>query len=197
MTQTEKVIDVSYFQKDLNYDTAVATGVKGAIVKISEGTSIEETWWGHVSECETRGLPWGVYCYSHASTPAEAEEEANEVLYLLGDRVPPMGAWIDFESDECKNANDPTGICSAFISKINSKGIPCGIYASLSALEDIIDVAALADYVPYWVAQYDEDLDHCGFADEYPNNVLAGWQYSDQHYIGDTNVDMNKWYLDL
>lgn len=181
----------------MNYDTAVANGVKGVIVKISEGTSIEETWWGHVSECETRGLPWGVYCYSHASTPAEAEEEANEVLYLLGDRVPPMGAWIDFESDECKNANDPTGICSAFISKINSKGIPCGIYASLSALEDIIDVAALADYVPYWVAQYDEDLDHCGFADEYPNNVLAGWQYSDQHYIGDTNVDMNKWYLDL
>lgn len=41
---TSKVIDVSYYQKDLNYDTAVANDVKGVIVKISEGTSIEETW---------------------------------------------------------------------------------------------------------------------------------------------------------
>ena len=189
-----KVIDVSYFQKDLNYDTAVANGVKGVIVKISEGTSIEETWWGHVSECETRDLPWGVYCYSHAATPEETEDEANEVLYLLGQRVPPMGVWFDFESQECLTADDPTAVCSAFVSKINASGIPCGIYASMSTIEDTIDVAALGDYVPYWVAQYD---DHCDFADEYPDNVLAGWQYSDQNYIGDTNVDMNEWYLDL
>ncbi|CDF04428.1 lyzozyme M1 (1 4-beta-N-acetylmuramidase) [Megasphaera elsdenii CAG:570] len=190
----EKVIDVSYFQKDLNYDTAVANGVKGVIVKISEGTSIEETWWGHVSECETRDLPWGVYCYSHATTPEEAEDEANEVLYLLGQRVPPMGVWFDFESQECLTANDPTAVCSAFVSKINAAGIPCGIYASLSTLEDTIDVNALDYYVPYWVAQYSG---HCDFEDEFPGHVLAGWQYSDQNHIGNTNVDMNEWYLDL
>nr|DAE77980.1 MAG TPA: hypothetical protein [Caudoviricetes sp.] len=189
-----KVIDVSYYQRDLNYDTAIANGARGVIVKISEGTSIEDTWWGHVSECETRDLPWGVYCYSQASTVEEAESEANEVLYLLGKRIPPMGVWFDFESRACLDADDPTAVCSAFLNAINAAGIPCGIYASLSTLEDVISVPSLADYVPYWVAQYSNS---CDFADEFPGHVLAGWQYSDQGYIGDTNVDMNEWYLEL
>lgn len=70
-----KVIDVSYYQRDLNYDTAVAVGVKGVIAKTAEGTSIEDTWWGHVSECETRDIPWGVYC--------SAKHEA--VLHMMED----------------------------------------------------------------------------------------------------------------
>lgn len=41
-----KVIDVSYWQKDIDYDDVKDAGVDGVIAKISEGTSIEETWWG-------------------------------------------------------------------------------------------------------------------------------------------------------
>lgn len=190
----EKVIDVSYWQKGIDYDLVKQAGIQGVIVKISEGTSFEETWWGHVAEAENHGLKWGVYCYSQAATPEEAAEEANEVLYLLGKRVPPMGVWFDFESRACLNADDPTAVCSAFINAINAAGITCGIYASLSTLEDVINVASLADYVPYWVAQYSK---HCDFQDEYPDNLLAGWQYSDSQSIGGVNVDMNDWYLDL
>ncbi|WP_432643352.1 GH25 family lysozyme [Acidaminococcus sp.] len=189
-----KVIDVSYWQKDIDYDLVKQAGVRGVIVKITEGVEIEETWWGHVAEAEKRGLKWGVYCFSHASTPEEAAAEANEVLYLLGKRIPPMGVWFDFESPECLNADDPTGVCSAFVNAINAAGIPCGIYASLSNLEDAIDVSALGDYVPYWVAQYSK---RCDFKDDYPDNVLAGWQYSDSQNIGGVNVDLNEWYLDL
>ncbi len=189
-----KVIDVSYWQKDIDYGLVKQAGVRGVIVKITEGKEIEETWWGHVADAEKHGLKWGVYCYSHAGRPEEAVAEANEVLYLLGYRIPPMGVWFDFESPTCLESNDPTAVCSAFLNAINSKGIPCGIYASLSTLEDVIDVAALADYVPYWVAQYSKQ---CEFKDDYPNNVLAGWQYSDSQNIGGTNVDMNEWYLEL
>lgn len=189
-----KVIDVSFWQKDIDYDLVKQVGVRGVIAKITEGTSIEETWWGHVAEAEKRGLKWGVYCYSHASTPEEAAEEANEVLYLLGGKIPPMGVWFDFESPACLASEDPTAVCSAFVNAINAKGIPCGIYASLSNLEDVIDVEALADYVPYWVAQYNS---HCDFKDEYPGKLLAGWQHSDSKTIGGVNVDMNDWYLNL
>lgn len=189
-----KVIDVSFWQKDIDYDLVKQVGVRGVIAKITEGTSIEETWWGHVAEAEKRGLKWGVYCYSHASTPEEAAEEANEVLYLLGGKIPPMGVWFDFESPACLASEDPTAVCSAFVNAINAKGIPCGIYASLSNLEDVIDVEALADYVPYWVAQYNS---HCDFKAECPGKLLAGWQYSDSKTIGGVNVDMNDWYLNL
>lgn len=189
-----KVIDVSYWQKDIDYGRVKQAGVRGVIVKITEGTSIEETWWGHVSEAKKHGLKWGVYCYSHAATPEEAAEEANEVLYLLGGEIPPMGVWFDFESPRCLESDDPTAVCSAFLNAINFKGIPCGIYASFSTLENVIDVAALADYVPYWVAQYNKK---CDFPDEFPGKVLAGWQYSDSQSIGGVNVDFNEWYLDL
>lgn len=189
-----KVIDVSYWQKDIDYGLVKQAGVRGVIVKITEGQEIEETWWGHVSEAKKHGLKWGVYCYSHAATPEEAAEEANEVLYLLGGESPPMGVWFDFESPACLASEDPTAVCSAFINAINAKGIPCGIYASLSTFEDVIDVEALADYVPYWVAQYSK---HCDFPAEYPGKLLAGWQYSDSQNIGGTNVDMNEWYLEL
>lgn len=189
-----KVIDVSYWQKDIDYGLAKQAGVRGVIVKITEGQEIEETWWGHVAEAEKHGLKWGVYCYSHASTPEDAAAEANEALYLLGKRIPPMGVWFDFESPACLESDDPTAVCSAFLNAITAKGITCGIYASLSTLEDVIDVPALAVYVPYWVAQYSK---RCEFKDDYPKNVLAGWQYSDSQSIGGVNVDFNEWYLDL
>ena len=93
-----KVIDVSYWQKDIDYGLVKQAGVRGVIVKITEGQEIEETWLGHVAEAEKHGLKWGVYCYSHASTPEDAAAEANEVLYLLGKKTPPMGVRLDFES---------------------------------------------------------------------------------------------------
>lgn len=189
-----KVIDVSGWQENLNYDAAVGAGVKGVIIKISQGQNYEETWWGYLSECETRNIPWGVYCYSTATTPEEAVAEANEVLYLLGSRRPPLGVWFDFESSANMKAEDPTAVCSAFICKINEAGLSCGIYASLSTLTDTINVNALADYVPYWVAQYNST---CDFKDYYPNNKLQGWQYTDNGNIAGMQVDLNEWYLDL
>mgnify|MGYP000220107369 FL=1 len=98
---TSKVIDVSYYQRNIDYDAVEAAGVRGVIIKISEGCSKEDTWVRHAEECKARGIPWGVYCFSRAQTPERAREEAQTVLGLLGDDVPPMGIWYDCEADEC------------------------------------------------------------------------------------------------
>ena len=193
MTRTRKVIDVSYWQRDIDWNAVVAAGVEGVIIKISDGQSLEETWWTHHFNAKSHGLAWGVYCYSHASTPEEAAAEANEVLYLLQGEMPPLGIWFDFEAPECLAADDPTAICSRFVAKCNADGHAAGIYASLSTLTDVLELNLLADYVPFWCAQYDE---RCDFKDYYHDKILAGWQYSDSQYIGDTNVDMNEWYAE-
>jgi len=52
----------------------------------------------------------------------------------------------------------------------------------------------LADYVPYWIADY---RGYNGFAQDYPDKHVEGWQYSDSEFIGDTNVDMNEWYEEI
>lgn len=115
------------------------------------------------------------------------------VQQLLQGEQPSLGIWFDFEAPECLDAFNPTGICSRFIVECNEAGCAAGIYASLSTLTDVLNLNLLADYVPFWCAQYDEE---CNFKDDYPDKILAGWQYSDSQYIGDTNVDMNEWYAE-
>lgn len=91
-----------------------------------------------------------------------------------------------------QDPDDVTAVCSAFISACNAVGYSAGIYASLSTLTDRINVNDLADYVPYWCAQY--GTSECSFHDSYPDNILAGWQWTDCYSIGGENYDMSEWY---
>lgn len=171
-------------------------GVEGVIVKISEGRTLSELHGKHIAEAAARGLLWGVYCYTHAQTTERAEEEAAVViaaLETLGYGAPPLGIWIDVEAPEVigQDPDDVTAVCSAFISACNAAGYSAGIYASLSTLTDRINVNDLADYVPYWCAQYAEK---CDFLDYYPDNRLAGWQCTDSYIVDGNTYDLSVWY---
>ncbi len=188
-----KVIDVSYWQKDIDYEAVVASGVTGVIIKISEGCAYEETFLQHLHKAQQAGLDIGVYCYSHATTPDEARAEANEVIYLINQSgaLLTLGVWFDVEDKALLNCADPTAVSIAFVAACNAASIWAGIYASLSTFTDILDLYQIADYVPYWVAQYAAE---CDFKKYFPTKTLAGWQYSDSDHIGGTNVDLNEWY---
>lgn len=191
------VTDLSDWNDHINWSHMIVEGVEGVIVKISEGRTLSELHGKHIAGTAARGLPWGVYCYTHAQTTARAEEEADrviEALNALGYGAPPLGIWFDVEAPEVigQDPDDVTAICSAFISACNAAGYSAGIYASLSTLTDCINVNDLADYVPYWCAQY--GTSECGFHDSYPDNILAGWQWTDCYSIGGQNYDMSEWY---
>ena len=191
------VIDVSDWNDHSNWSHMIGEGVEGVIVKISEGRTLSELHGKHIAAASARGLSWGVYCYTHAQTTERAEEEAAVVidaLETLGYGAPPLGIWIDVEAPEVigQDPDDVTAVCSAFISTCNAAGYSAGIYASLSTLTDRINVNDLADYVPYWCAQY--GTSECGFHDSYPCNILAGWQWTDCYSIGGQNYDMSEWY---
>lgn len=191
-----KVIDVSDWNDNIDWSTILDAGVKGVVVKISEGRTLSELFAKNIAGAAARGLPWGVYCFSHAQTTARAEEEAAvviEALDALGYGAPPLGIWIDVEAPEVieQDPDDVTAVCSAFISACNAAGYSAGIYASLSTLTDCISVNELAGYVPYWCAQYAEK---CDFLDYYPDNRLAGWQCTDSYNIDGNNYDLSVWY---
>lgn len=190
------VTDLSDWNDHINWSHLIAAGVGGAIVKISEGRSLTQLHGKHIAGAEARGLPWGAYCYTHAQTTERAREEANrviEALNALGYGTPPLGIWFDVEAPEVigQDREDVTAICSAFISTCTAAGYSAGIYASLSTLTDCINVNDLADYVPYWCAQYAEK---CDFLDYYPDNRLAGWQCTDSYIIDGNTYDMSVWY---
>lgn len=190
------VTDLSDWNDHINWSHIIAAGVGGAIVKISEGRTLSSLHGKHIAGAEARGLPWGVYCYTHAQTTARAEEEVAvviEALDALGYGAPPLGIWIDVEAPEVigQDPDDVTAVCSAFVSACNAAGYSAGIYASLSTLTDRINVDRLADYVPYWCAQYAEK---CDFLDYYPDNRLAGWQCTDSYIVDGNTYDLSVWY---
>ena len=190
------VIDLSDWNDNIDWSTIVDAGVGGVIVKISEGRTLSELHGKHIAAAVARGLKWGVYAFTHAQTTDRAVQEANVVINALGSLGygdPPLGIWLDLEAPETINMDpdDVTAICSAFVSECNAAGYSAGIYASLSTLTDCINVNELADYVPYWCAQYAEK---CDFLDYYPDNRLAGWQCTDSYNIDGNNYDLSVWY---
>lgn len=190
------VTDLSDWNDHINWSHLINAGVGGAIVKISEGRSLTQLHGKHIAGAEARGLPWGVYCYTHAQTTERAEEEASRVidaLDALGYGAPPLGIWFDVEAPETigQSVEDVTAICSAFISKCNAAGYSAGIYASLSTITDCMDITLLADYVPFWIAQYAKQ---CDFQEYFPNRILSGWQYTDSFEVDGNRYDMSEWY---
>ena len=190
------VIDLSDWNENVDWSRLIDYGIGGVIVKISEGRTLSELFAKNIAGAAARGLKWGVYAFTHAQSTDRAKEEAQTVidaLETLGYGAPPLGIWIDVEAPEVigQDREDVTAICSAFISTCNAAGYSAGIYASLSTLTDCINVNDLADYVPYWCAQYAEA---CDFMDYYPDNRLAGWQCTDSYNIDGNNYDLSVWY---
>jgi hypothetical protein len=89
--------------------------------------------------------------------------------------------------------SDVTAICSAFISKLNSLDYTyVGIYSGWKWLSDEsaeqqIHMDQLADYVPYWVAQYNS-VNNLKL--EQPKKNIVLWQFTDR-YSDDLPYDMS------
>ena len=189
------VIDLSDWNENVDWSRFIDYGIGGVIVKISEGRTLSELFAKNIAGAAARGLKWGVYAFTHAQSTDRAKEEAQTVidaLETLGYGAPPLGIWLDLEAPETINMDpdDVTAICSAFISDCNAAGYECGIYGSYSTLTDCMYPYDLADYVPYWVAEYGDDND---FKDENPGLRVVGWQFTESYNIGGTLYDMSEW----
>lgn len=195
-----KVIDLSVWQEGIDFKDIKLEGVEGVIIRICYGTNIDETWWYYVSECNHYNIPWGVYVYSYAETPEEAEQEANEVAYLLTmeQYEPQLGIWFDCEDDVCfAEGVDTTALCRAFVDKMKYLGYDnVGIYTSdlkcTKYMTNSIQPNLLDDTIPFWIANYSG---YPIFPSGYPTKTMVGWQYSCSGFIGGRTVDKNVWYV--
>lgn len=193
-----KVIDISDYQDRLNWDLVTADGVKGVIIKISEGRTLMDFHPKFLSQAVSRDLEIGAYCLSHAKTVGRAHEEADTLIDELErwgytSELIGLHLWIDVEP-EMSDALDPDGltaIVSEFISTCNARGYAAGVYGNKSTLEKI-NTDELADYVPYWCAEPDEA--YCSFEEEHPELRVVCWQKDFHYYIGSTEVDLDEWY---
>lgn len=192
-----KVVDISAWQENVNWQGLIDAGIEGVIIKLGERDTLDSMFVEHVNHAVEYGLKYGVYYYAHACTHDEAVREADTVAtwlkeYLRGE-TPELGIWYDAESTRM-TTGDVTEVCMAFLNRLTDYGHQYeGIYAAWNWLSKdgarYIDVDALPDYVPLWSAQYNS---HDDLNDEYPGRVRI-WQYSD-HFSDELPYDADIYY---
>lgn len=172
--------------------------IKGIIVKISEGTEIDEDFDRHMNNALDQGVPVGVYCFTHARTTLRAEEEATALIEKLDEYEGAdlsLGIWIDMEDSNMPDVTpfERAEIIMAFLNVIteHNHDIPVGVYSGYYGMTSDIDIASLPDYVQLWVANY-SSINY--WNDEHPERQAKMWQYSDSYKIGNDYYDVEEWY---
>ena len=199
-----KVIDLSAWQENVDWQGLKEEGINGVILKIGEQSMrtweyyLDEMFVSHVNNAVKYGFKYGVYFYSHAYTREMAIKDADVVAtwlkeYLRGE-TPELGIWYDAE-DKTMLQGDVTENCITFLNQLTNYGHGYqGIYASWDWLSKegagYIDMDSLPDYVPYWVANY-SSKDY--LKSERPDKLIRIWQYTD-HYSDSFPYDGNIYY---
>lgn len=182
-----KGIDVSENNGNVDWQAVADAGYEFAIVRCSYGrTNRDERFIENVNGAHAAGLKVGAYHYSYALDVDDAAQEAENCRAAIDEAgcLLELPVWFDMEDADGWKANhgfdfsaeNVTAICHAFLDDI---GYDCGVYASLSWLEDRIDWQNLGCAV--WNAQWGDEDDIKGYM----------WQYTDSLNIGGRLFDGN------
>lgn len=160
-------IDVSYYQKVIDWKQVKASGVDYAMIRVgyrgygSNGLILSDSYFEqNIRGALDAGLEVGVYFFSQAINVWEAEEEAAFVLDAIrGYQVtfPVIFDWEIISNPGARTnglSSDTLTRCAlAFCDKIAKAGYTPGIYFNQDVAYLHYDLSRLADY-PFWLAEY-------------------------------------------
>lgn len=180
-------IDISEWQSDIDFKKVRRQGYSYVIIRTGFGWEYEDVHFKeHIEGAKKAGLQVGVYHYSHATTPYQAELEANLVMDIIEDYYLDLPIFYDIESDRQNHLtrDELTEIVQTFVQTLESNGYNPGIYAAESWFRDRIDMNQFEEY-PKWIASYTNYLSYEGDYDY--------WQYTDTGNVNGVrgNCDIN------
>lgn len=142
--KTYKGIDVSYAQQFVDWDKA-KDEIDFAILRVTWGQNVDSRFEYNQRKCEQLNIPYGVYCFSYATSNADAVKEAETVLKYIKNHKLGYPVYFDFEYDSIKYFNkinkkdpDPSTLCHytrLFCDKIKENGYYSGIYTNLDFIK--------------------------------------------------------------
>lgn len=193
-------IDVSKFNKKIDWDAVKDDGVEFAIIRCGyRGSSsgsliIDPTFEYNIKGAINAGIPVGVYFFTQAINEVEAVEEASMVINLIREYDVDYPVFLDSESAGGNGRADNlpsverTRIHKAFLETIASAGYEAGIYASANWFRNRVDTAQLENY-RIWLAEYADVPSYEGY--------YQMWQYTSKGRIDgiSTNVDLDICYM--
>jgi GH25 family lysozyme M1 (1,4-beta-N-acetylmuramidase) len=193
-----KGIDVSAWQKNINWETAANYGMGFAILRITEAGNVTDKYFEKNYEaCQEHNIPTGVYKYSYAMTIPEIESEAQKIISVLAGRKLQFPVWLDLEwnNQRALGAESLHKMTEAFEKIIVKAGYKFGIYCNVDWYENVI-CSHLKKY-EFWVARYPQN-DNGTLQERLRPDFGVGWQYSSKAKIPGISgtVDRNVFYKD-
>lgn len=183
LAEPKKGIDVSKYQKKINWAEVAAEGVEYAFVRVgcrgwgTKGTLILDERFGENALGATEhGIKLGAYFFSQALTVEEAKEEARLVVKALKDYEVTYPVAIDIEKVVGQKARQDvlskekrTEICITFCEYVKEAGYIPMIYGNVETFTELIDAEKLSEY-DFWICDIGEKM-----TAPYEASV---WQYS-------------------
>lgn len=180
----KKGIDVSSWQKSINWSSVKASDVDFAIIRCGWGDNVlvdekggeagkgdgifdqdDKYWKINADACTRLGIPFGVYIYSYAETVEQAKSEAEHVLRLVKGYNLSYPIYYDMEDAvQDKLSNDELAeLAKTFCGIIEDNGYDVGVYASKNWFDNKL-VDPCFDTWERWVAQWNSS---CTYSKEF------------------------------
>lgn len=162
-------VDVSKYQKNIDWEQIKKAGVSFVIVRIgyrgygaSGALVLDPMFEEHFTNVKNAGLKVGVYFFSQATTEEEAKEEAFACAYVLNGRKLDYPIFFDTEASGASGGSgradglgvaDRTKCAVAFCEEVKANGYKPGVYASTLWYRNRVDLSSLTKYT-IWNAHY-------------------------------------------
>lgn len=194
-------IDVSFYNGFINWPAVAAQGIDYAILRAGgrgweTGLIYEDEWFQrNLMEARIAGIDIGVYFFSTATNPLEAQQEASYVLECIGGMDLELPIFIDVEysgdyprgrADKLSNTEREV-IINAFCRTVMDAGYEAGVYSGEYYYKNNLDYNSLSKYT-IWLASYTKSARLPDFPGRYDM-----WQFTDSGLVSGITgiVDMN------
>lgn len=185
-----KCVDVSTWQKDVNWKKVKADGYEHAIIRAGFGREVSQKdseFEQNYKNAKAAGVKLGVYWYSYADSIDDAKREAKACLAVLNGRALDMPVYFDMEeSSQTKLGKSVlTAMAKAFCDAIIKGGYRAGIYANPNWFSNYLDYNTLKKSYSIWLAQWSNSY-------QYDCDV---WQYSSKGRVNGIDGDCDVNYI--
>ena len=186
-------LDVSEFQGEVDWERVKAAGFQFAMLRAGYGAGTEDRRFRrNASECGRIGLPFGVYWFCYAATPAEAAAEADSCIRTVSSFRLEYPVCYDIEEASADyvrkqgapfNASLARKLVRSFCSRVEEKGYFSMFYSNRNFIDTYLGNDLRKRYA-LWYARYSERFDGTG---------CGIWQYTSQGSVpgirGDVDLD--------
>ena len=174
-------IDVSFYQKGIDFAKAKKEGVKYAIIKATEGNFVDPCFEDNYKRAKEAGLEVGAYHYLRALTPSDVKVHAKTLVSKLKGKQFGYPIFVDVEDGAVKKLTKAqvTELVTTFCTTLESAGYWAGFYTNLDWYRNHLDGSSLAKRFSFWAAYWGKS---CPFDD------AQMWQFGGSVNLLKTNI---------